>query len=180
MIHSKLLFLFKPSVYLALESPIMPQQLHFQSPFDHAAYRHAKAKGKGSTKPIHSKNGISKSTTGTSGTVTMNVSNEFPPIETLLPIDVYDLTAEDESFVSLPKPTYQQATQASERQATQEHVIQEQATQEQVTQEQATQERATQGQPTQGQPTQELATGEQAHATPEVEDSNNQGVHCVP
>jgi len=148
----------------------MPQQLHFQLPFDHAAYRHAKAKGKGSTKPIHSKNGISKSTTGTSGTVTMNVSNEFPPIETLLPIDVYDLTAEDESFVSLPKPTYQQATQASERQATQE----------QVTQEQATQERATQGQPTQGQPTQELATGEQAHATPEVEDSNNQGVHCVP
>ncbi|KAH7010618.1 uncharacterized protein B0I36DRAFT_356536 [Microdochium trichocladiopsis] len=80
----------------------MHQQLQFQSPFDRMAYQQAKAKGKGSTKPIHSKHGISKSTSGTSGTVTMNVSKDFPPIETLLPMDVVDLTAEDDSFVLLP------------------------------------------------------------------------------
>ena len=188
MISAKLLFFFNPLVSGSRHFPIMPRQFQFQLPFDSTAYQHAKAKGKeakgngpsdeklvSGTKPIYSKRGKSESTTGTSSTVSMNASEEFPPVEMLLPMDVYDLTTEDESLVELPKPTYQQATQASERKATQEEV-----TQEQATQERATQERAIQGQPTQGQPTQGLATQEQAQATPEVEDSNDRGVHCVP
>lgn len=63
----------------------------------------------------------------------------------------------------MQQPTYQHAAQATAGQATKE---------------QATKEQATQGQPIQGQPTQatqELASREQAQATWEIEDGNNQG-----
>jgi hypothetical protein len=73
-------------------------------------------------------------------------------------MDVYDFTAEDESLVQLPKPTCQQAMQATTGQATQE---------------QATQGQLNQGQPTQA--TQELACWEQAQATREIKDGNNEG-----
>jgi len=158
----------------------MPRQFQFQLPFDSTAYQHAKAKGKeakgngpsdekpaSGTKPIHSKRGKSESTTGTSSTVSMNVSEKFPPVEMLLPMDVYDLTTEDESLVELPKPTYQQATQASETGTTQEQATQGQPTQGQPTQGQPTPEQPTRGQPAQGQPTQGQPT--QGQATPTIQ-----------
>ncbi|KAH8744607.1 hypothetical protein F5883DRAFT_722187 [Diaporthe sp. PMI_573] len=134
----------------------MYPQFQFQPPFDSMVYQLAKSEGKGlkekgpsdrDIKPIYHNHDTSKSTTGTS--------------ETLLPMAVYDLTA-DESLVQLPKPTYQQAAQATAGQATQEQ--------------------ATPGQPIQGQPTQatqELASREPAQATREIKDGNNQDREVV-
>jgi len=137
----------------------MPR-FQFQSPFDSTAYQQAKAKGNGpsdekpasGTKPNHSKRGKGKSTTGTSSTVSMNVSEEFPPIETLLPMDEYDLTAEEGALVRLPKSTCQQATQATQEQATQGQPTQGQPSREQPTPEQPSPEQPAPGQPAPGQP----------------------------
>ena len=173
MIPSNLLFNSKPSLSIWFSTfPIMRQQFQFQPPFDSMAYQILKKENSpsdkipaGAIEPNHSKHDTSKSTTGTSGTVTANVSEEFPPIETLLPIDVYDLTAEDESLVPLPKPSCQQATQTIEGQSTQE------------------QPTPNQGQPTQGQSTQATegqTTQEQAQATQEIKDGNIQGTALFP
>jgi hypothetical protein len=179
----------------------MHRQFQFQLPFDSTAYQRARAKGKGAknsgsgdkktasgTKPIHSKGGTSKSTTRASGNVTMNVSEEFPPTQTLLLTDVHDLTGEDGAVVRQPKSACQQATQDTQKQVTQGRPTQGQPTQGQLTQGQAT--RATQGQATQAthgqaaqervQVTQGQTAQERAQATLEIEDGNIQGSVLYP
>ena len=107
MVPWKLFFVFKPSLSIRLSKvyPIMNRQFQFQSPFDHTANQQAKAKRKevkektgdnrpaGNTEPIHRNHVIRNLRIGTSVTITIRASEEFPPVETLL-MEVYDLTAE--------------------------------------------------------------------------------------